>query len=113
MTNGPDDPKRSFDVYINKNPLNTIPIKYKTIHDIKKTIKKLERLYKSKKYSHKRIWQVSMIMRVRLKIIKNRFPRSKNIKVRYKMANRYYQFLKKRTRLKFFKNRKKMKFKII
>ena len=53
----PDNPDKSFDVYINKNPKDTIPIKYTTVDDVKKTIKKLERLYKSKKYSHKRIGQ--------------------------------------------------------
>ena len=51
----PDNPKKSFDVYIYKNPKDTIPIKYKTIDDVKDTIKKLERLYKNNKYQHKRI----------------------------------------------------------
>ena len=35
----PDDPKKSFDVYIDKNPDDTIPIKYTTVSDVKKTIK--------------------------------------------------------------------------
>ena len=60
----PNNPKKSFDVYIDKNPKDTIHIKYTTVSDVKHTIKKLERLYKSKKYSHKRIWQVGMIMKV-------------------------------------------------
>ena len=30
--------KRSFDVYIDKNPNDTINIKYKTIDDVKNTI---------------------------------------------------------------------------
>ena len=42
----PNNPKKSFDVYIDKNPDDTIPIKYTTVSDVKKTIKKLERLYK-------------------------------------------------------------------
>ena len=68
----PNDKKKSFDVYIDKNPNDTINIKYKTIDDVKNTILKLERLYKNKKYSHKRIWQVGMIMKVRLEaILKN------------------------------------------
>ena len=62
----PNNPKKSFDVYIDKDPSDTINIKYTTVDDVKNTIKKLERLFKSKKYSHKRIWQVGMIMRVRL-----------------------------------------------
>ena len=59
----PDDPERSFDVYIDKDPIDTIPIK--TIKDVKNTIKKLEKLYKNKNL-HKRIWQIGMIMYVRL-----------------------------------------------
>ena len=68
----PDNPKTSFDVYVDKNPKDTIHIKYKTLNDVKNTIKKLEKLYKSKKYSHKRIWQVAMIMKVRLDVIKKK-----------------------------------------
>ena len=37
----PDDPDKSFDVYIDKNPKDTIPIKYTTVKDVKNTIKKL------------------------------------------------------------------------
>jgi hypothetical protein len=89
----PDDPKKSFDVYIDKNPNDTIPIKYKTTDDVKNTIKKLERLYKSKKYTHKRIWQVGMIMKVRLEVLKDKKPEE------YKLANRYFKFLGERTKL--------------
>ena len=32
----PDNPKKSFDVYIDKNPSDTINIKYTTIEDVKK-----------------------------------------------------------------------------
>jgi hypothetical protein len=53
----PNNPNKSFDVYVDKNPKDTIPIKYTTVNDVKNTIHTLERLYKSKKYSHKRIWQ--------------------------------------------------------
>ena len=56
--------------YIDKNPSDTIPIKYSTKNDVKQTIKKLERLYKTNKYTHKRIWQVGMIMKVRLEAMK-------------------------------------------
>jgi hypothetical protein len=66
----PNNPKKSFDVYIDKNPKDTIPIKYTNVNDVKDTIKKLENLYKNKKYTHKRIWQVGMIMKVRLEVLK-------------------------------------------
>lgn len=101
----PKDPKKSFNVYINKNPDDTIDIKYKTLDDVKNTIKKLEMLYKEKKYPHKRIWQVGMIMKVRLEVLKNKKPRE------YSLANRYFQFLSKRTDLPD-KNRYTFTFKI-
>ena len=44
----PNNPKKSFDVYIDKNPKDTIPIKYTTVKDVKNTIKKLEKLFKTK-----------------------------------------------------------------
>ena len=44
----PENPDKSFDVYIDKNPKDTIPIKYTTISDVKNTIRKLEHLYKKK-----------------------------------------------------------------
>jgi len=89
----PDDPKKSFDVYIDKNPRDTIHIKYTTIDDVKTTIRKLERLYKDKKYPHKRIWQVGMIMKVRLEVLKNKKPKE------YHLAKKYFDFLSKRTRM--------------
>ena len=87
----PDNPKKSFDVYIDKNPSDTIHIKYTTTEDVKNTIRKLERLYKEKKYSHKRIWQVGMIMKVRLEVLKNKKPEQ------YKLSKKYFEFLGKRT----------------
>ena len=89
----PDDPKKSFDVYIDKDPSDTIPIKYTTLGDVKSTIRKLERLYKNKKYSHKRIWQVGMIMYVRLRALKDQKP------LQYKLSKRYFTFLGKRTKM--------------
>ena len=99
-----NNPKKSFDVYIDKNPKDTIPIKYKTLDDVKQTINKLERLFKSKKYSHKRIWQVAMIMYVRLKVLKDKKPKE------YSLAKKYFKFLKARTGEKTFEERKKLKF---
>lgn len=103
----PDNPKKSFDVYIDKNPKDTIKIKYTTLKDVKDTIKKLEKLYKSGKYPHKRISQVSMIMMVRLKVMKDKKPKH------YNLANRYFEFLKKRTKVKGEKERKKLIFNIV
>jgi hypothetical protein len=89
----PNNPKKSFDVYIDKNPKDTIHIKYTTTDDVKDTILKLEKLYKSKKYSHKRIWQVGMIMKVRLEVLKNKKPQQ------YRLAKKYFEFLGDRTKL--------------
>ena len=89
----PKNPKKSFDVYIDKNPKDTIPIKYKSLDDVKATIRKLEYLYKSKQYSHKRIWQVGMILYVRLNVLKEKK------KEEAKLATRYFKFLKHRTSL--------------
>ena len=76
---------------IDKNPNEFI--KYKTIQDVKNTINKLEKLYKSKKYTHKRIKQVAMIMKVRLRVLKNKKPRQ------YILSKKYFDFLGKRTKL--------------
>lgn len=109
----PDDPSKSFDVYIDKNPNDTIPIKYKTIDDVKHTIKKLEKLYKAGKYTHKRIWQVGMIMYVRLKVYYDGKGMGKDRKVsQYKLAKRYFKFLGKRTKVVGDVNRMKMRFEV-
>ena len=103
---------KSFDVYLDKNPKDTISIKYKTLSDVKSTIRKLERLYKGKKYTHKRIWQVGMIMYVRLRAMKGKQKQKA-------LAKRYYKFLGKRTKQKgknkeeTFKKRKKLVFKML
>ena len=112
----PNNPKKSFDVYIDKNPKDTIPIKYTTVDDVKSTIKKLERLFKTKQYTHKRIWQVGMIMKVRLEAMlkhkKSKYPNAKYVKQRFNLANKYFKFLGERTKKKSFMERKKMSFKI-
>jgi len=108
----PDDPKKSFDVYIDKNPNDTIPIKYTTLQDVKNTIQKLESLYKYDKYTHKRIWQVGMILYVRLKVLKDKKPNE------FKLAERYFKHLGERSKIKNrdkdieLKQRKKYTFKI-
>ena len=89
----PNNPNKSFDVYIDKNPRDTIHIKYTTPQDVKNTIVKLEKLYKAKKYTHKRIWQVGMIMKVRLEVLKNKK------REQYNLSKKYFNFLGKRTKL--------------
>jgi uncharacterized protein (DUF2237 family) len=89
----PNNPKLSFNVYVDKNPHNTIPIHYKTLEDVKNTIKKLEKVYKTKKYTHRRIWAVGMIMKVRLEVIKQKKPEE------YKLAKQYFEFLSERTKM--------------
>tara|TARA_B100000035_G_C20793454_1_gene462217 strand:+ start:230 stop:703 length:474 start_codon:yes stop_codon:yes gene_type:complete len=84
---------KSFDVYLDKNPKDTISIKYKTVSDVKQTIRKLEKLYKSGKYSHKRIWQVGMIMYVRLRAMKGK-------QTQKKLSKKYFKFLGQRTKIK-------------
>ena len=92
------------------------PAQYTTIDDVKMTIKKLENLYKKGKYPHKRIWQVGMIMKVRLEAMlkhkKSLYPNAIYVKPRYNLANRYFKFLGERTKEKDDKKRKQMLFKI-
>ena len=87
------NPKKTLDLFTNENPNDTIHIKYTTLDDVKNTIDTLEQLYKDKKYPHKRIFQVGMIMKFRLELLKN------IKKEHYALANKYYEFLKKRTKL--------------
>ena len=103
----PDNPKTSYDVYIDKNPKDTINIKYTTIKDVKDTIKDLEHRYQTKTNDHKRVWQVAMIMKVRLGVIVKNYKKKHE---HYKIALNYYNFLKQRTKIKTEKDRRKFKF---
>ena len=87
----PQNSNKSRDLYTDDNPKDTIHIKYKTVQDVKNTIDKLEKLYKAKKYPHKRIWQVGMIMKVRLEVLKEKKPEQ------YNLAKKYLEFLSERT----------------
>ena len=89
----PKNPKKSLDLFTNDNPKDTIHIKYTTLEDVKNTINKLEKLYKAKKYPHKRIYQIGLIMKVRLELLR------KKKQEQYALANKYYEFLKRRTKL--------------
>ena len=92
----------NYDLYSDANPKDTIRIKYATIQDVKDTIKKLEKLYKSGKYPHNRISQVANVMTQRLRVIDK--------DNRFKLSNKYFDFLKMRTREKNEDKRKNMIF---
>lgn len=70
----------------------------------KSTIKKLEKLYKTGKYKHVRISQVVNVMTQRLKVLNEKDKR-------YKLSKRYFEFLKKRTKIKGDEYRKNLSFK--
>ena len=93
----------NYDLYSDANPKDTIRIKYATLEDVKNTIKKLENLYKKGEYPHNRISQVVNVMTQRLRVID---PNDK----RYKLSNKYFDFLKNRTRQKTDEKRKKLIF---
>ena len=93
-----------YDLYSDANPKDTIRIKYKTLQDVKDTINKLEKLYKSGKYKHPRISQVANVMTQRLRVMGE--------DKRYKLSLKYFNFLKKRTKLKTETERKKISFKV-
>jgi hypothetical protein len=92
-----------YDLYSDANPRDTIRIKYATLDDVKSTIKKLERLYKKGEYPHNRISQVVNVMTQRLRVID---PNSN----RFKLSNKYFDFLKSRTREKNDNKRQKLTF---
>ncbi len=91
-------------------------MKYTTLKDVKDTVKKLERLFKTKKYSHKRIWQVGMILKVRLEAMykyrKTKYKKAKNITPRFKLAEKYFKFLGSRSKVEGFNKRKALTFKV-
>lgn len=94
----------NYDLYSDANPKDTIRIKYATLDDVKNTIKKLERIYKTGKKPHVRISQITNVMTQRLRVISTTDSR-------YKLSKRYFEFLKERTKKKQ-DQRKKMVFKI-
>ena len=107
MSNTPKKDKtffESYDLYSDANPSDTIRIKYKTLNDVKNTIKKLEKLYKNDKYGNARIVQVANVMTQRLRVINSLDPR-------YHLSKKYFEFLKKRTKASKDK-RKLLKFSI-
>tara|TARA_B100000575_G_scaffold180976_2_gene145318 strand:+ start:882 stop:1694 length:813 start_codon:yes stop_codon:yes gene_type:complete len=103
-------PNKDYDLFGNRNPKDTIHVKYKTIEDLKDSILNLEKLYKDKKYPHKRIVQVAMVMNKRLKHIYDNkdtlYVNAKKVKERYLLSDKYLKFLKGRTKKNENKRRK-------
>tara|TARA_Y100001937_G_scaffold103233_1_gene142240 strand:- start:12 stop:344 length:333 start_codon:yes stop_codon:yes gene_type:complete len=91
-------------LYTDENPKDTIPIKFSSMDDVKKTIKSLEKLYKSGSRPHLRISQVAQVLEQRLRFIKGAGDR-------HRLAKRYTTFLKERTKKKG-DERKKLTFNI-
>lgn len=90
-------------LYTDENPKDTIPIKFSSVKDVKETITKLENLFKKGERPHIRISQVAQVLMQRMRVI------NKNDE-RFKIAKRYTEFLKERTKKKP-DERTKMKFK--
>tara|TARA_R100000664_G_C2672674_1_gene84027 strand:+ start:163 stop:495 length:333 start_codon:yes stop_codon:yes gene_type:complete len=99
---------QNYDLYSDANPKDTVRIKYATIDDVKNTINKLEKLYKSNKRPHNRIVQIVNVMTQRLRVIKDNNP--KIDKGRFELSKKYFEFLKSRTKIKNDKDRKKLSF---
>ena len=99
-----------YDLYSDANPKDTIPVRYDTVDNLKKTIKKLERLYKRGAYSHARIVQVVNVIKQRLKVMVDQHNKGKR---RLTLASKYFGFLtQKRTPIKSQSKRKKLVFKL-
>lgn len=94
--------KSGYDLFSDKNPKDSIRIKYSTITETKNTIRMLERLYKRKLYNHTRIVQVANIIVQRLRVIKknNKKGNINEINKRLDLAEKYFSFLKGRSKVK-------------
>ena len=90
-------------MYSDANPKDTIRIKYDTVENTRKTIRKLESLRKSKRYTHARIVQVANVMTQRLRVI---YDKTGKAKTRYDISKRYFEKLKRQSG-KSKKSRKK------
>lgn len=80
-------------LYTDERPTDTVSIKFATIDDVKKTIRKLERLFKSGERPHIRISQIAQVLEQRLRFMKDK-------KQQHTLAKRYTEFLKERTKKK-------------
>tara|TARA_R100000329_G_scaffold149866_1_gene141396 strand:- start:154 stop:489 length:336 start_codon:yes stop_codon:yes gene_type:complete len=91
-------------LYTDEDGTDTVPIKFATLSDVKKTITKLEKLYKDGKRPHFRISQIAQVLEQR-----SRFMQGK--KKENELAKKYTAFLKERTKKKTAQERKKLVFK--
>lgn len=91
-------------LYTDENPKDTVSIKFSTMDDVKKTIRKLERIFKNGEREHKRISQIAQVLEQRLRFMKGKDKE-------HALAKRYTAFLKERTK-KTANERKKLTFKI-
>ena len=99
---------KNYDIYSDPTPDDTVRIQYATLDDVKKTIKKLEKIYKAGERPHARISKIANVMNQRLRVINKQ--KIKNKDKRYILSDKYFEFLKKRTKIKGEDNRKKLKF---
>ena len=99
---------KKYDLYSDANPKDTVQIKYTTMKDVRSTITKLEKLYKTGEKPHRRIVQIVNVMTQRLRVISDKTSKGNN---RYELSQRYFDFLKKRTKVKGEEKRKALSFK--
>lgn len=99
----------NYDLYSDANPNDTVNIEYKTLKDVKETIKRLEKIYKSGSKPHRRIVQITNVMTQRLRVITEKTGKGFN---RYNLSKRYFDFLKSRTRVKSEEKRKELSFRM-
>ena len=99
---------KKYDLYSDANPKDTVQIKYTTMKDVRTTISKLEKIYKSGEKPHRRIVQIVNVMTQRLRVINDKTGKGKN---RFDLSQRYFDFLKKRTKTKGEEKRKALRFK--
>lgn len=99
---------KKYDLYSDANPKDTVQIKYTTMKDVRSTISKLEKIYKSGEKPHRRIVQIVNVMTQRLRVLTEKTGKGNN---RYELSQRYFDFLKKRTKTKGEEKRKALRFK--
>ena len=98
----------NYDLYSDANPSDSVRVKYSTIKTLQATIRKIERLYKQDKITHSRAVQIQNVITQRLRVIVDNTGLGKD---RFRLAKRYFEFLKNRTKKKQ-NERKKLIFNI-